>query len=138
MANIVVGVFDEYANAELAREELLAAGMSEEHVRIAKRQPTEPQRDEVAKDHDKPAGFWDNIRDYFGIDDADDDSDGKIDRDLLGGGVLTVIAPANTMDMIVRIMEHHEPRSIDQQNPAQKRPHTQRQTVDDDDRPTAS
>jgi hypothetical protein len=108
MANIVVGVFDEYANAEAARDELIAAGVAESQIRITQR-----ERPPEEHEHHEHSVFWDNIRDYFGIDDEENDDP---EARLFGGAVITVFASGETLDTIVDIIRRHEPENIDRQS----------------------
>lgn len=112
MANIVVGVFDEYANAEAARDELITAGIDPLQIRITDRQQSPPHSEEAPHEH---SAFWDNIRDYFGIDDdTDEDSEAAQSPEsrLLGGAVMTVIAVNENVTTIMDIIQRHEPQNL--------------------------
>ena len=110
MANLIVGVFDEYPNAEAAREELLAAGVQPNHIRLSQRES--PRHVEHEDDHN---AFWDNIRDYFGIEEDEKNTEGD---GLIAGGVLTVVAHQQTFRTIIDIMTQHEPAQMN--NPWQQ------------------
>lgn len=109
MASIVVGVFDEYANAEAARDELLDAGLRESQIRIVQRE--RPEKTEQQSEH---SGFWENIRDYFGID--EDEQDEAPEGRLLGGAVMTVLATSANLEIIGDIIQRHEPESMQRQD----------------------
>lgn len=107
MANTVVGVFDDYTEAEDARRELLESGFREQEVRISERTTSQPQQEPQRGG----GGFWDSVRELFGGEEEDAAYYEEATR--RGGAVVTVSASQDKLDTAVDIIEHHHPVDID-------------------------
>lgn len=107
MANTVVGVFDDYTEAEATRSELLESGFREEQVRLSERSTPDagstPRREGV--------GFWDSVREFFGA--YDEDSAYYEEASRRGGAVITVSSDRDNLDTAVNIIQQHHPVDID-------------------------
>lgn len=109
MANTIVGVFDDYAEAEATRSDLLRAGFRDQEVRMSERSTPGSHGDmETSAER---GGFWENVREFFGID--DEDSAYYEEASRRGGAVITVSAGPDKLDAAVDIIERHHPVDID-------------------------
>lgn len=120
MENTVVGVYDSYAQANAAVNELLSAGFSRDAVQLRPDTQSATQegvgttvREEGTSIGSSMANFF---RAMFGMDEQQ-----REDRDIYaeavrrGSQVVTVDAPSDEMrDRAIEIMNHHDPIDIDE------------------------
>ena len=107
MANTVVGVFDDYTEAEATRRDLLQSGFSQDQVRMSERSAPGSERSQQKEG----GGFWDSVREFFGADDEDTAYYQEASR--RGGAIVTVSSDREKLDQAVNIIQQHHPVDID-------------------------
>ena len=115
MENTVVGVYDSYAQAESAMNELLAAGFSRDDLRINP-QGTDTTRTTAAEAKDSgESGIGHFFRSLFGMEEHHEQRDVYSEAVRRGSCVLAVDADSDDMrDRATEIMNRHDPIDIDE------------------------
>lgn len=106
MENTVVGVYDSYAQAESAMNELVTAGFSREDVQL---------RSARSGDTYEGSGIGHFFRTLFGLDEEREQGDIYAEAVRRGACVLTADADNEQMrDLAVEIMNRHDPVDMDE------------------------
>lgn len=101
MANLLIGLYENRAEAERVRQELLEHGFADEQIRIAPETTAEPAGERT---------FWDDVSEFFGFGEQEYyDEAGK-----RGHVVVRVNAEEHEIDRAAEIMERHGAIDIDQ------------------------
>lgn len=116
MKNTVVGVYDSYAQAQNAMNELLSSGFSRSDIQLNPESDTSMQTTHM-ETHEKGSGIGHFFRSLFGMDDDDDRQHGDIYSEAVrrGSCVLTVHADSDDQrDRATDIMNRYDPVNIDE------------------------
>lgn len=114
MENTVVGVYDSYAQAESAMNELLTAGFSRDHVQLSSGKSGESAAARAGEEH-AGSGIGHFFRTLFGVDEEREHRDIYAEAVRRGGCVLVADADSEQMrDLAVEIMNRHDPADIDE------------------------
>lgn len=115
MENTVVGVYDNYAQAESAMNELLAAGFSRSDIQLKPESGT-VDRSTVGKTDDKgESGIGHFFRSLFGLEEHREEHGVYSEAVRRGSCVLSVNAASDELrDRATDIMNRHDPIDIDE------------------------
>ena len=105
MAKTVVGVFDNYSDAEQVQRELIAAGYERTSIRLTR------QSGGGAAGEDK--GFWESLKDMLGFGD-DDDQYGYREAYRRGGTIVSAVCRDEQVDNVIAIMRRYNVVDLDQ------------------------
>lgn len=117
MANTVVGVYDSYAQAQNAMNELLACGFSRDEVQLSPEsdRSTTTQASTTTHDQHGGSGIGNFFRSLFGMDEDRADRDIYSEAVRRGSCVLTVYADSDEQsDQAVDIMNRFNPVDVDE------------------------
>ncbi|GIZ51709.1 YsnF/AvaK domain-containing protein [Noviherbaspirillum aridicola] len=115
MENTVVGVYDSYAQAQNAMNELLSAGFSRSDVQLSP--DTERATGSNSSDAGGGSGIGNFFRSLFGMDDERDTRDVYSEAVRRGSCVLTVNAASDDLlDRATEIMNRYDPVDIDERS----------------------
>lgn len=118
MANTVVGVYDSYAQAQNAMNELLACGFSRDEVQLSPesdRSTTAQTSTTTTHDQHGASGIGNFFRSLFGMDEDRADRDVYSEAVRRGSCVLTVYADSDEQgDQATDIMNRFNPVDIDE------------------------
>lgn len=115
MENTVVGVYDSYAQAQNAMNELLSAGFSRSDVQLSP--DTERATGSNSDDTKGGSGIGNFFRSLFGMDEERDTRDVYSEAVRRGSCVLTVTASSDDMlDRATDIMNRYDPIDIDERS----------------------
>ena len=121
MANTVVGVYDDYAQAKNAFDELLASGFSRTDVKISPAENSADSRQALLRDTEtttEPEGDWSIgsfFRSLFGTDTRDEHADIYSEAIRRGSYLLTVDADSDEeRDRATDILNRFDPIDIDE------------------------
>jgi len=105
MSTTVVGCFDDRSDAAAVQQDLIAAGIDRNNVRMTASGATgTTQRDEP--------GFWESIKETFGF--ADDDDRATYGEAARRGGIIvSVESPDTSAERVVDIMRRHNAVDLD-------------------------
>ena len=109
MTNTIIAVFDDRAPATRAEQELIAAGFDRNAISVRAR---ESGGASTQSRGDDGGGFWETIKDMFGM---ADDSERTYYQEAArrGGVILSVSAQENQIDRAADIIERHNPIDLD-------------------------
>lgn len=117
MENTVVGVYDSYAQAQNAMNELLSSGFSRSDIQLNPESDTSMQTTARTDTKESGSGIGNFFRSLFGMDDDDDRQHGDIYSEAVrrGSCVLTVHADSDDQrDRATDIMNRYDPIDINE------------------------
>jgi len=104
MAKTVVGVFDNYSDAQQVQKELIAAGFDNAKIKVT--------RQSGRADEDK--SFWQSLKETLGFgDDYDDDKYGYREAFTRGGTIVSVVTDEAQVDRVITIMQRYNVVDLD-------------------------
>jgi len=113
MENTVIGVYDSYAQAESAMNDLLAAGFARDHLKLT----SESGEPGIAQEgeHHAGSGLGHFFRNLFGLDEYREHHDIYAEALRRGGCLLSADADNDQMrELAVQIMNRHNPVDMDE------------------------
>ncbi|WP_334188408.1 YsnF/AvaK domain-containing protein [Noviherbaspirillum sp.] len=117
MDNTVVGVFDSYAQAQSAMNELIASGFSRTDVQLNPDQETSASSTTTTDNTSDSGGIGGFFRSLFGMDDQVGDRDTYAEAVRRGSCVLTVNADNDEQrDRAIDIMNRYDPVDLDERS----------------------
>jgi len=116
MDNTVVGVYDSYAQAQNAMNDLLSSGFSRTDVHLNAGTDSVDQTADTEK-HESGSGIGNFFRSLFGMDDNREQGDVYSEAVRRGSCVLTVDAASDELrDRAIDIMNRYDPVDIDERS----------------------
>ena len=107
MSTTVVGCFDDRSDAAAVQQELIAAGIDRNNLRM-----TAAAGGSASAARQDDPGFWDSIKEAFGFADDDDRATyGEATR--RGGIIVSVESPDASAERVVEIMRRHNAVDLD-------------------------
>ncbi len=117
MDNTVVGVYDSYAQAQSAMNELIASGFSRTDVQLNPDQETSASNRTTTDNTSDSGGIGGFFRSLFGMDDDVGDRDTYAEAVRRGSCILTVTADSDEQrDRAVDIMNRYDPVDLDERS----------------------
>ena len=124
MVSTVVAVFDNYRDAQDAKADLIAIGLTEEAIRITANEPSDPVRDNIVADtevREDDIPFGQRVADFFsslfGSDDEEDNASRYSEAVRRGSCVLTVELKegeeTDQADQVTELLRLHDAVDID-------------------------
>jgi len=109
MSSNIVGCFDNPADARAVQQELIAAGIPANNVRLMNEGA---QRTTSTTMSTEDTGVWQSIKEAFGFADERDRS-AYTEAARRGGVIVSIDAPDNAIDLAVSIMRRHNVVDLD-------------------------
>ena len=110
MSSNIVGCFDNPADARAVQQELIAAGIDRDHVRLVNESPRATSTT-AGSSHDP--GLWESIKEAFGFANEHDRTS-YAEAARRGGVIVSIDAPDNAVDQAVAILRRHNVVDLDQ------------------------
>jgi len=108
MAQTLVGVFENRADAQQVAQELIGLGIDQTHVRIS-----DEGAGTTRSSGGESRGFWEGLKDAFGFGDDEDDRYGLREAARRGNTIVTVTTEDESVDRVSEVMRRHNVINLD-------------------------
>jgi len=110
MAQTLVGVFDNRNDAQQVAQELIGLGIEQTRIRISDQEAS----GSTSSGGSHGGGFWESVKDAFGMGDDDDDRYGLREASRRGGTIVTVTTDEAYADRVTDVMRRHNVVNLDE------------------------